>query len=155
MLFRSTPASGSTFAGAQAKADATSFVYVSNVATLLTFSTENFDTNNFHSTSSNTGRMTIPTGGGGTYLFTVDGISMGTVPSYVFIRLYKNGAVFGGGNQVGAMFAVTTGNNNAQCSGSIIASAVAGDYFEAYIQSDQGTGTVTLYGLWSCAFLGA
>ena len=150
-----TPATGTTFSGAQATADGTSFSYTSSVATLIPFATENFDTNNFHSTSSNTGRMTIPTGGDGKYLLVVDGISIGTVPSYVFLRLYKNGTVFGGGNQIGAMFAVTTGNNNAQASGSIIVSAVAGDYFEVYIQSDQSTGTKTLYGMYTCSFLGA
>ena len=150
-----TPATGTTFSGAQATADGTSFSYTSSVATLVPFATENFDTNNFHSTSSNTGRMTIPTGGDGKYLLVIDGISIGTVPSYVFMRLYKNGTVFGGGNQIGAMFAVTTGNNNAQASGSIVVSAVAGDYFEVYIQSDQSTGTKTLYGMYTCSFLGA
>ena len=144
-----------TFAGAQATADGTSFSYTSGVATLVPFATENFDTNGFHSTSSNTGRLTIPSGGDGKYLFTLDGLSIGTVPSYSYVKLYKNGSVFGGGNQVGAMFSIVTGNNNGQNSGAIIASAVATDYFEVYIQSDQSTGTKTLYGMFSCSFLGA
>ena len=36
-------------------------------ATLLTFNTERYDTDAYHDTSSNTGRITIPTGLGGYY----------------------------------------------------------------------------------------
>ena len=36
--------------------------------TVITFDSERFDVGTLHSTSSNTSRMTIPTGGGGTYL---------------------------------------------------------------------------------------
>lgn len=37
-------------------------------STKLTFNTEDFDYGGMHSTSTNTGRITIPTGGDGTYL---------------------------------------------------------------------------------------
>jgi hypothetical protein len=42
----------------------------SGTATALTFDTEYFDTDSFHSTSSNTSRITVPAGKGGKYLIT-------------------------------------------------------------------------------------
>ena len=41
-----------------------------NTTTVITFDTEAYDTDNFHSTSSNTSRMTIPAGKSGKYLCT-------------------------------------------------------------------------------------
>lgn len=54
--------------------------------TLITWDTEQIDTNTFHSTSSNTGRMTIPTGQDGTYR--------------VFAQLSYSGSVLGNARQV-------------------------------------------------------
>lgn len=150
-----TPASGSTFSGAQATANGTSYSYTSGVETLLTFATETFDTNNFHSTSTNTGRLTIPTGGSGKYLFVANGIFIGTVPSYVFIAMYKNGTRISDAIAYGGRIATVIGNSNAPANGSIILDAAAGDYFEIYIASDQSTGTKSLNGSFSCSFLGA
>jgi len=145
----------SSFAGAQATANGQSFSYTSGVETLLTFATETYDTNNFHNTSTNAGRMTIPTGGGGKYLFNATGIFIGTVPSYAYVKLYKNGSRISDALAYGASIGNTFGNNNGVVTGSIPCTAVAGDYFELYIQSDQSTGTKTFYGSFSCSFLGA
>jgi hypothetical protein len=150
-----TPATGITFSGAQATANGTSYSYTSGVETLLPFATETYDSNGFHSTSTNTGRLTIPTGGAGKYLFNATGIFIGTVPSYVFVKLYKNGARIADAIAYGATIAFVSGNNNGPATGSVMADAAAGDYFELYIQSDQSTGTKTLYGSFSCSFLGA
>ena len=150
-----TPAAGVTFSGAQATANGTSYSYTSSVETLLTFATETFDTNNFHSTSSNTGRLTIPTGGGGKYLFNATGIFIGTVPGYCYVKLYKNGARISDALAYGASLGNVLTNSNGAVSGSIVHDAAAGDYFELYIQSDQSTGTKSLYGSFSCSFLGA
>lgn len=57
------------------------------------FDTEDEDTDNFHSTSSNTSRITIPTGLDGVYLLT------GTAQDATggsFMRFYKNGAALAG-----------------------------------------------------------
>jgi hypothetical protein len=150
-----TPSSGTpAFVGAAARGNGTSFSYTSGVATACPFPTEDFDTDNYHSTSSNTSRMTIPTGKGGKYLFTASGFFIGTVPSYVFIKLYKNGS---GDTSIGygASIGFISGNNNGVCSGSVVVSAVAGDYFEIFIQSDQSTGTKSFDGQFSCTYLGA
>jgi hypothetical protein len=79
---------------------------------------------------------------------------IGTVPSYVFLKLYKNGS---GVTSIGygASIAFVSGNNNGVASGQVVVSAVANDYFELFIQSDQGTGTKSLDGQFSCTYLGA
>ena len=63
----STPASGSTFAGCSLYQTTTTTV-ATGVLTTLLFDTENIDTDAYHSTVTNTGRITIPTGKGGKYL---------------------------------------------------------------------------------------
>ncbi len=61
-------ASGSaTFVGV-ALSDANQQTIANNTITVLTWDTEQFDTDAFHSTSSNTGRITIPAGKNGKYL---------------------------------------------------------------------------------------
>jgi hypothetical protein len=150
-----TPASGTpAFVGAAAQASSVSLSYTQNTNTLVTFPTENFDTDAFHDTSTNTGRMTIPTGKGGKYMFSASGLFIGTVPGYCYIKLYKNGS---GNTSIGygAIIGSIVGNANAPVSGSVVVSAVANDYFEIYIQSDQGTGTKSFDGQFSCTYLGA
>lgn len=58
---------GAGFVGCQAYNNTTQSINT-NSSTEVTFNSENFDTDNFHSTSSNTGRMTIPSGKAGKYL---------------------------------------------------------------------------------------
>jgi hypothetical protein len=127
--------------------------YTQNVASIMSFDTESFDTNAFHDLVTNKSRLTIPSGYGGKYLFTLTGITMGTVPGYVFLRIRKNGTVLS--DAIGNIVGIVTGNNNGQANGGAITTATAGDYFEAEIQSDQTTGTKTIYGSFTCTFLGA
>ena len=126
------PASGSTFAGcgltksaAQAVANATTV--------FLTFDTEEFDSDAYHSTSSNTSRITIPSGKGGKYLFVLNVNFAGNATGQRLLMLYKNGAVHkystSIGSAAGYSFRVTT---------SVIASAVATDYFEFAVYQDSG-----------------
>jgi len=150
-----TPTTGTTFSGAQATNNGGTFSYTSSIATALPFPTESYDTNSFHNTSTNTTRLTIPTGGDGKYLFTGTGIFIGTVPTYAWIMVYKNGAVISDGIAYGGRIGAIIGNSNAPVGGSLVLSAVAGDYFELFIQSDQSTGTKNIYGSFSCSFLGA
>jgi hypothetical protein len=62
-----TPASGSTFAGVSVY-NAALTTLTNGVTTTLTFDSEIFDTNTYHSTSTNTSRLTVPTGKAGYYL---------------------------------------------------------------------------------------
>jgi hypothetical protein len=62
-----TPASGSTFAGTRLVQGSPHQSIPNNTYTSITFGTETYDTDGFHSTSSNTSRITIPTGKAGYY----------------------------------------------------------------------------------------
>lgn len=100
--------------------------------TVLTFDTEDWDTGAMHSTVTNTGRLTVPTGGGGIYELKA-GVAWATgATSYRVIAIRKNGTTF-----IARHVMINTG---------IVAEqniswqdlAVAGDYYEAIAQ--QGTG---------------
>lgn len=62
-----TPSAGATFVGVQVYNSTTQSV--SNGSDFYpTFNSESWDTNSFHSTSTNTGRLTVPSGQGGKYM---------------------------------------------------------------------------------------
>jgi hypothetical protein len=83
-----TPASGATFSGASVY-KASGQVITGSTWTTVLFDTENFDTDGFHSTSSNTGRMTIPSGKAGYYEIAAH-VNF-NITDYN-LRLLKNGA---------------------------------------------------------------
>ena len=85
------PTSAPTFVGCSLNNSAT-FSISNNVDTTLTFDTELFDTNGFHSTSSNTDRITIPTGYAGKYLLLFSGRYSGTAAGTRNFTLFKNGS---------------------------------------------------------------
>jgi hypothetical protein len=62
--------------------------------TIVTFDTETFDTDAFHSTSTNTGRMTIPAGKAGKYLVTAGITFAGNATGYREYYLFKNGSFY-------------------------------------------------------------
>jgi hypothetical protein len=147
-----------TFAGCRIY-NSTDFASNSGSSVKVTFNSEDIDTDSFHSTSSNTSRITIPTGKGGKYLFTYSmGWShiVGTPGTGVRIAwLVKNGSTYLGGATQGGLAATTT-----FCNGSFIVDAVATDYFEIEIFQNSGDNTTavrggTTYNNFCCEFLGA
>jgi len=102
--------------------------------TALTFNTEEYDTDSFHDNSTNTSRITIPSGKGGKYLFTAtvvynDSSSTG-VRSF---GIYKNGNPFGQlylSAGVSSFYAIGTGSR--------MLDAVATDYFEIHAYQNSG-----------------
>ena len=104
-----------------------------NTDTLLTFDTERYDTDAFHSTSTNTGRLTIPTGFGGRYLLTGHvSIAAGTDYSSVYIWIRLNGAT------IIALHGETPSTFSFPKTLSIatLYTAVATDYFELLVNQD-------------------
>lgn len=61
--------------------------------TLMTFNSEAWDTDGFHSTTTNTGRITIPTGKGGKYLVVIREYIQSNSSGQRLTRLQKNGSV--------------------------------------------------------------
>jgi hypothetical protein len=107
--------------------------------TAILFSNENFDTDGFHSTTTNTSRITIPTGLGGYYLVNMTqrwDPSLGIAKT---MQLYKNGS---------AVFTLDTGSATGaypMYSRSTIVKLNAGDYIEMYVYQASG-GNLIFYG---------
>jgi hypothetical protein len=131
-----------------------SLLVSNNTLTAVPFDSESSDTHGFHSTSSNTSRITIPTGKAGYYLFMGTTNFEGATTGHREGNLYKNGSLV----QIFAKFpGLSTGSPTA--SGSTILYAAEGDYFELYVYQNNGT-NLYLDGsssqtTFSCQFLGA
>ena len=150
-----TPASGSTFSGCSAQNSA-ALTINSATWTAITLNSEEFDTDNYHDTSTNTSRMTIPSGKSGKFL--INGIIRyegynGWINAETAI--YKNGSKaksvsqFSNGTTGGAFTFTISG----------IFNAVAGDYFEFYVWQNSGSTRQyfidTTNGAFQIAYLGA
>ena len=126
----------------------------SGVAVVLTFTNEGWDTNAFHDNSTNTSRMTIPSGYGGKYLVQiVASVTTGTDTS---IRLLKNGANISsrGLNSSQLQMHVNTGGNTIQHSASFVIDVVATDYLEAALVANSASKVCT-DASFSISYLGA
>lgn len=100
----------------------------------LTFDTEVFDSGAMHSTSTNTGRITVPTGGGGVYVVggTVEFAANATGYRSIGIRL-------NGGNTITGHRAITSSASvTTRLSTSAIYSLAAGDYLELQVFQNSG-----------------
>jgi hypothetical protein len=124
-----TPASSTpTFVGCRLtkSADQT----ISNATfTAITFNGEDFDSDGFHDNATNNSRITIPTGKGGKYLFTVSGYWADNATGTRTVALYKNGTLI---TKARAIF-----RREAMALSSVL-SLVATDYIELFVYQDSG-----------------
>jgi hypothetical protein len=150
-----TAASGSTFAGCRLFQSSDQSLS-SSTSTLLTFGSESFDTDNFHSTSSNTGRITIPSGKAGKYLFVATvrfaDNNTGTRQFWFYLN--------GGGTYAPLVMTQNTATTNRWVgTASMIYDMAVGDYMELYAWQNSGGSLTTTSGTdnttFSCAYLGA
>jgi len=148
-----TPASGSTFVGARLSRT-TSLSVPTATYTAVNWDTEVFDTDAFHSTSTNTSRITIPSGKGGKYLF----ISRIMFPTGTAggqdVSLYKNGTEYSYNTLPPNSAANTTVHIET------IVEAVATDYFEIFVFQNSGVSRTVIVQFvstaeFSCEYLGA
>jgi len=122
--------------------------------TTMTFNSENFDTDSYHSTSTNTSRITIPAGKGGKYLFYGNIAFAGSAAGVRTAALYKNNTsyLFFNTKEPGATY-----EGSAEIT--LIVDAVATDFFELLVRQDSGgslnTSSGTTLTVFSCAYLGA
>jgi len=147
-------AAGSSFVGCLAYTSNQSITWTANVAKVITMGSEEFDTDGFHSTSTNTSRITIPSGKDGKYLLTAQwDIQAAGINSYYQTYLTKNGTKIGNGVNRGG-----SGNigDNAFWGKSFttIADLVANDYIEFYYQTDLN-GTSEFWLRFGAIYLGA
>ena len=133
------PASGSTFVGASVS-NSTTQAISNNTHTAVTWDTEEFDTDAFHSTATNTSRFTIPAGKGGKYLFNCSVRWDNNGSSDRILEIYKNGTIF-------AALDVLTGNYPGYMVSRTL-NLVATDYVELYVyQNSGGSRTLELGGI--------
>jgi hypothetical protein len=101
--------------------------------TLLTFNSERYDTDAFHDTGSNTGRLTVPSGKDGKYLITgaLDITSSPGDGSYAFIRL--------GGATLIAVHEIVNSAANTYTTLSTVYSLAATNYVELGVQVQAGS----------------
>lgn len=127
--------SGATLVGCSLKGTGTVST-ANNTTEALTYNSEYFDTDGFHSTSSNTSRITIPTGKSGKYhifaLVTGDGGL-----SYLY-----QGEIRKNGTATAQMYYVGRGTSSPNIVGCINMAGVlelsAGDYIEFFINQNSG-----------------
>jgi hypothetical protein len=129
-----TAASGSTFVGASAY-DTGTLTVANTTWTRITYNSEAFDTDSIHSTATNTGRFTIPTGKTGKWLSSMNIQCEGTTSAVnIFIQIYLNGTGIGFTKLVcpGGVGAVNFPFSQ-------VLSLTAGDYIEFYIYHNNGS----------------
>jgi hypothetical protein len=131
-------ASGSTFAGCLLTKSANQTI--SNATnTALTFDSERLDSDGYHSTTTNTSRITIPSGKAGKYYISCRSLGSTSASGYRIHYVYKNGSSVDGFSA-----AASNVDNNSYNSTTILDLAV-GDYIEFYYRQNSG-GSVTIYG---------
>jgi hypothetical protein len=118
--------------------------------TTVTWDSENFDTDGFHDNSTNTSRITIPSGKAGKYLFVGILNWNNNSTGYREGRFTKNGTA-----QFYANFAATPTGEAATMITAIINCSV-GDYIELKAeQSSGGSLDIKSYSTFQCQYLGA
>jgi len=115
-----------------------------NTLTQISWDTETFDTDAYHSTVTNTSRITIPSGKAGYYRITTR-ITFAGVTTFRSrqVRLYKNGAGFELFNQVSSGTATDGDDNSFELN--TVANLAVGDYLEIYAFQVSG-GTLPVRG---------
>jgi hypothetical protein len=132
-----TPASGATFSGVSLT-KSVSQTLSNNTQTAITFDTESLDTNSYHSTSTNTSRITIPAGKAGKYLVFGHIAFNQNATSFRRITFYKNGSSF-----AGFYTGTTSGNFPTITAYTAIMDLAEGDYVEMFgLQNSGGDLTV-------------
>jgi hypothetical protein len=140
------PAAGS-FVGCGLR-DTANQTTTGGVDTAVTFNTEYFDTDAFHDNSTNTSRITIPSGKDGKYLFSYSMVN--TAPAeanYSQSTIRKNGTAVTG---IQTLFSSLTYTTMAQ---TVILDLVATDYVEVYLLSDTAA-TIQSYRTFYCQKVG-
>jgi hypothetical protein len=114
------------FVGAVAYKSASAQSIANATDTIVTFDAEEFDTDGFHSTSVNTGRMTIPAGKGGKYLCIGNVIFAANATGQRSMNFAKNGSSAGAFQQLAS---AGSGTSTIFCISGIL-DLVATDYVE-------------------------
>jgi len=148
-----SPAGGASFAGCSLQ-NAGNYTISAGTVTSLTWDTEVFDVGGYHSTSTNTSRITIPSGKGGYYNVVMNALWGADFAEPHQIRLLKNGSLIFIATFATPGSAASYGTTQSQ----IVAGAVA-DYFEFAVYQDSASSRTLTAGStgssFQIAYLGA
>lgn len=153
----STASGATSFVGCSLYDSSATQSISNNTSTLITWNSENFDTSGFHSTSTNTSRITIPSGKAGYYLFTSYGFFADNATGNRRMDLRKNGSL------IRSWPTPATTNTFSGLTITCLLNLAVGDYIEiAAFQSSggalnyyKGIDTGNQYGTFECQYLGA
>jgi hypothetical protein len=127
-----TPAAGGlTFVGCYLT-NATAPTISNDTDTIITFGAENYDTDGFHSTSTNTGRITIPSDKAGKYLFTAAFRWQANATGRRIVYLRKNGST------IGAFETSVNSTTYPSLQVNQVSAASVSDYFELVVYQTSG-----------------
>jgi hypothetical protein len=131
-----TAASGSTFAGCLLhNNDASQSGISNNVWTAITFDSELLDSDGYHSTSTNTSRITIPSGKAGKYFVFGGGFNSTSTTGYQLLNVWKNGARIISGQDLGT---TNVDADSGRPTFVFIFDLAVGDYLELMFRQDSG-----------------
>lgn len=122
-----------------------------SAATVITFQTEDYDTDSMHSTATNTSRITIGTAG----VYTVTGfvLSAASVAAFNYLYIFKNGAALP--SNTGILAGSKDGGNAIITQITVTLSLAAADYVElAFYHNNTGAINVSADCWLSAHFLG-
>jgi hypothetical protein len=125
--------SGAAFSGASVHNSSNQSI-ATGTETIALFNSEYFDTDSYHSTSSNTGRLTIPTGKSGKYLLIGRVWFDVNATNNREMRINKNGSLF----KI-AKWANNGSGCEVTCQISVIIDATAADYYELTVTQYSGS----------------
>ena len=132
---------GSAFSGCSLY-NSSSYTIANSTNTNLTFNTELYDTDAFHSTSTDTDRITIPSGKAGKYLITAAFAFDSNATGERSMRLLTNGSTTDYDNRVWAGFGSSSGLTTMVISR--VVNASVGDYYTIRVFQSSG-GDRTIY----------
>lgn len=141
-----TPA-GSAFVGCSLYRTADQTIS-NNTATAALWDAEFYDTDNMHSTSLNTSRITIPTGKGGKYLLTNSILWSNNGTGAREQTILKNGSQLGWDE----IMPVNSSASYTATSGARVVDLVAGDYIELFVKQNTGISLGMLGGATASVF---
>jgi hypothetical protein len=124
-----TPASGSTFSGCVLTKSGNQTITAASYQA-ITFTTESIDTDSYHNNSTNTSRITIPSGKAGKYLICAN-FTYGNFNTAKYLAIFKNGS------QIDCLIAWQQNSlTTTPYSMSGIVDLAVGDYVEVMAYSD-------------------
>lgn len=139
---------GNTFAGASIY-NSTNVSLANNTDVSISCGDETFDTDGYHSTSTNTSRITVPSGKAGYYILTATANFSSNATGYRNAAILKNGAA-----QSTTRVSAVNGAQMFVDVTAIVYGAV-GDYFELQQYQNSGSTLTASYSNFSAAYIGA